>query len=133
MAKSASKILNTNGASKGLIHNSTMSAAGASDAAGDSGKVEIHTAGQGQQGLGASFGQGFAIEPSSGVLRGRGLGLPNTQVVQVRFSPGHTRAAEVQLQVEVKHGRGCGLMLQGQGTYLEGYGPAAVPKAGLRR
>ena len=86
-----------------------------------------------EQGSAAAFGQGFQIEPCSGVLKGRGLGLPKTQVVQVRFSPGHTRATEVQLEVEVKHGRGCGVVLQGQGTYQEGYGPVAVSKLGFTK
>jgi hypothetical protein len=66
----------------------------------------------------ASFGL-FTVTPASGVLPGRGLGLPRSQRVTVQFAPGDSAASAVRLRIAVEAGRGFELGMEGRGTYDE--------------
>jgi hypothetical protein len=79
-----------------------------------------------QQGVPDGSGRGgsavfgtFSVSPASGVIPGRGLGMPRSQRVVVTFAPQDAAPAAARLWVAVAAGRGCSLQLEGQGSYNE--------------
>jgi hypothetical protein len=85
-----------------------------------SGTVHAANGGIGVDGsrIPAQFGP-FTLTPASGVIPGRGLGMPRSQRVVVTFSPPDDTAAAASLRVTVLGGHGCDLLLSGRGAYDE--------------
>jgi hypothetical protein len=70
----------------------------------------------------------FAVEPASGVIPGRGLGMPRTQRITVTCVAAGNAPGAAELQLLVAHGVGCSVKLQGCGTFDEGREHLAVLK-----
>ena len=61
----------------------------------------------------------FEIAPTSGVIRGRGIGQPQKQKITIRFHPQHDLEYKRQYRVKVKKGLGTFFALKGCGSYNE--------------
>ena len=66
----------------------------------------------------ARFGP-FIVRPASGLLPGRGLRLPHTQLVTVTFAPTDAADCTQSLVFAVAKGRACTLALAGTGSFDE--------------
>ena len=70
----------------------------------------------------------FRVEPSQGVLRGRGLLMPRTQVVTVWMETEDVGAAEEEIVFAVRRGRSVQMVVAGEGSLDEGVEYAAPLK-----
>lgn len=61
----------------------------------------------------------FTVEPASGVIHGRGLLMPRTQVVTVTMGPKNAGTLFREITFAVRRGRACKLRAQGDGTHDE--------------
>ncbi|QDZ19488.1 hypothetical protein A3770_03p20060 [Chloropicon primus] len=61
----------------------------------------------------------FEIAPTSGMIRGRGIGQPQQQKITIRFHPQHDLEYKRQYRVRVKKGLGTFFALKGCGSYNE--------------
>lgn len=61
----------------------------------------------------------WVVRPGSGVLPGRGLGMPRTVKVTVTFAPADGSAQEEQLVFAVHRGRQVALQVEGEGSFDE--------------
>lgn len=117
----ASMLLRT-GAAQGQVGVTTVGSTAAAAAATAGGSTSSTGGGGGASGSAgggsAAFGA-FTVTPASGVIPGRGLGMPCSQRVSVVFAPPDDRPASAALRVAAFGGRGCELRLEGRGTYDE--------------
>ena len=61
----------------------------------------------------------FTVEPCSGVIPGRGLLMPRSQVVSVTLAPKQAAPVAKELVFAVRRGRACRLRASGVGTHDE--------------
>lgn len=61
----------------------------------------------------------FVVSPSSGYIRGRGLGSAKTEKIIITFSPTERKHYSQSLRFVSRRGRSCELLCQGQGTRQE--------------
>jgi hypothetical protein len=99
---------------------SSLSASGTSSGVATSSE-EVHSAA-------SSAAVKFTVQPSSGVIPGRGLGMPKAQRIVVTCAAIGNRPGAAELRLVVQHGAGCGVMLRGCGTFDEGHEHLAVLK-----
>jgi len=111
MSESLPHLAPTDGRLNGGLLSSILTAAGGSAGAATNSSSSSSS--------GSSTFGAFTVSPATGVIPGRGLGMPHSQRVLITFAPPENKPASALLQVVVAAGRGCGLGVAGCGTFDE--------------
>ncbi|PNH03312.1 hypothetical protein TSOC_010637 [Tetrabaena socialis] len=96
----------------------TVDAGGAKQAAAAAARSAAAVAGAGGVIAEARIGP-YIVRPASGVLPGRGLLLPHTQVVSITFAPTEAELYEGELLFAVLRGKACSVDVDGVGSTEE--------------